>query len=175
MYADAFTGGAFALSDAVVVGHVTSVSRGRGFSMSEEDETFQVPFDDPRAVWRTIHAEVAVTEVLGGQLGGSAIVVGLVWGPQRPFEVAAEGLPALGEIVFFLQKESAVYEYDSDLWAIPEDGAIMAEIGSDGRLTLPAVEVDRARLLLERTPTLDSLRAAAQEPMRVLPVETPQD
>ncbi len=175
MYADAFTGGAFALSDAVVVGHVTSVSRGRGFSMSEEDETFQVPFDDPRAVWRTLHAEVAVTEVLGGQLGGNAIVVGLVWGPQRPFEVAAEGLPALGEIVFFLQKESAVYEYDADLWAIPEDGAIMAEIGSDGRLTLPAVEVDRARLLLERTPTLDSLRAAAQEPMRVLPVETPQD
>ena len=175
MYADAFTGGAFALSDAVVVGHVTSVSPGRGFAMSEEDETSQVPFDDPRAVWRTIHAEVAVTEVLGGQLGEDTTVVGLVWGPDRSFEVAAEGLPALGELVFFLHEGSAVYDYDPTLWAIPEDGAIIAEIGSDGRLTLPAVEPDRATRLLEGTPTLDSLRAAAQEPTRVLSTTTPQD
>jgi hypothetical protein len=165
------------LSDAVVVGRVTGVSPGRGFYAPEEDEasTVEVPFDDPRAMWRTIHAQVAVTEVVGGQLSEDTIVVGLGWGTQMPLEVAAQGLPALGDVVLFLETSSPVFDYDPGLLSIAEDGAMLAEVELGGRLMLPAIEPERAERLLAATPTLDSLRAAAQALPRVVPLETLED
>lgn len=164
----------FTLADAVVVGHVTRVSPGRAFHYSDEEHsTTEVPFDDPRAMWRTAHAQVTVTEVLGGQVRAGTIVVGFGAGPS--FDVLAAGLPALGELVLVLDASSAVYDYEPGIWSVAEDGAALAEIGSDGGLTLPALEPDRAAQFLAQTPTLDSLRDAARQPARVLPFETLED
>ena len=167
-------GNVVTLSDAVVVGNVTSVSPGRAFYAPEDDDTvsIEVPFDDPRAMWRTVHAEVAVSEVLAGRVPDATVVFGLSVAPQTAFDVMADGLPALGEMVFFLDVDSAVFDYESGIDRVADDGAIMAEIGPDGRLTLPAVEPDRAPRLLALTPTLDSLREVAGEPARVVPLET---
>jgi len=163
------------LSDAVVVGHVTSVTPGRGFYAPEEDEasTIEVPFDDTRAMWRTAHAEVTVTEVLGGQVQEDTIVVG--FGAPQSFDVIANGLPALGELVFFLQSGSPVYDYAPDIWSVAFDGQVLAEVEADGRLTLPSVEPYWAEQWLAVTPTLDSLRAAAQQPPREVLFETLED
>lgn len=167
-------GGLFTLADAVVVGHVTSVSPGRAFHYEDaEHSTTEVPFDDPRAMWRTAHAEVAVTEVLSGQVQEGTIVVGVGVGPS--FDVLAAGLPALGDLVLVLDSSSAVYDYDPTLWSVAEDQAVLAEIGSDGRLTFPALEPYRAEQFLAQNPTLDSLRDAARQPPRVLPFETLAD
>lgn len=166
------------LTDSVVVGHVTSVSPGRGFFAPEDDETttFEVPFDDPRAMWRTAHAEVTVMEVLGGQVPGETIVVGVGVGlSPASFDVLAAGLPALGDVVLFLDGSSPVYDYEPDIWSIAENGALLAEVETGGRLALPAIEPYRAERFLTQNPTLDSLRAAAQQPARVLPFETLED
>lgn len=171
------SGDVVTLTDAVVVGHVTSVSPGRAFyAPDDEPSTIEVPFDDPRAMWRTAHAEVTVTEVLGGQDPGETIVVGFVVGPSSAaFDLLASGLPALGDVVLFLETSSPVYDYEPDIWSIAEDGAMLAEIGSDGRLTLPALEAYRVERFLAVNPTLDSLRAAAQEPPREIPFATLAD
>ncbi len=162
------------LSDAVVVGHVTSVSPGRAFHYSDDEHaTTEVSFDDPRAMWRTAHAEVAVTEVLSGQVEVGTIVVGVGVGPS--FDVLAAGLPALGDLLLVLDSSSAVYDYDPALWSVAEDQAVLAEIGSDGRLTFPALEPSRAEQFVAANPTLDSLREAARQPARVVPFETLED
>ena len=104
------------LSDAVVVGHVTSVSPGRAFHYEDDEHsTTEVPFDDPRAMWRTAHAEVAVTEDLSGQAQEGTIVVGVGVGPS--FDVLAAGLPALGDLVLVLDSSSAVYDYDRPVFS----------------------------------------------------------
>ena len=163
------------LSDAVVVGHVTSVTPGRGFYAPEEDDasTIEVPFDDPRAMWRTAHAEVTVTEVLGGQVQEDTIVVG--FGAPQSFDVIANGLPALGEMVFFLYAGSPVYDYEPGIWSVVFDGEVLAEVEADDRLTLPAVEPYRSEQWLAVTPTLESLREAARQPARTVPFETLED
>ena len=165
------------LTDAVVVGHVTSVSPGRAFHyQDDEHSTTEVPYDDPRAMWRTAHAEVTVTEVLSGQVTNGTIRVGFGAGTSATsYDVLAEGLPAMGDMVFFLDQSSAVYDYEPGVWSVAEDGAVLAEIEAGGRLTLPAIEPDRAERFLAQNPTLDSLRAAAQEPVRVVPFETLED
>lgn len=172
-------GNTVTLSEAVVVGHVTSVSPGHAHywpADAEDRPPVEVPFDDPRALSRTIHAEVAVTEVIAGRITEDTIVVGFRWGTRTPFAVAAEGLPAMGDMVFFLEGDSPVFAHDRTVqYGVAEDGAMLAEVGSDGRLTLPAIEPQRAERLLSETATLQSLRAAAQQPARVLPFETLED
>ncbi len=167
------------LSDAVVVGHITSVSPGHAHywpADAEDRPPVEVPFDDPRALSRTIHAEVAVTEVIAGQITEDTIVVGFRWGTRTPFAVAADGLPAMGDMVFFLDDDSPVFAHDSTVqYGVAEDGTMLAEVGSDGGLTLPAIEPERAVRLLAQTPTVNTLRAAAQQPARVLPIETLED
>ncbi|SDE35655.1 hypothetical protein SAMN05660485_00684 [Blastococcus fimeti] len=163
------------LSDAVVVGHVTSVSPGRGFYVSETDDSvsIEVPFDDPRAMWRTASAEVVVTEVLAGEVTEGTIRVGV--GVPPSFDVLEAGLPALGDLVLFLESPSPEYHYEPGTWRLAENGSLLAEIEPDGRLTLPALEPYFADRYLAQNPTLDSLRTAAQQPPRVLPFETLAD
>ena len=165
------------LSDAVVVGHVTSVSPGRAHDWPEdiEPDRIEVPFDDPRAMARTVHAEVTVTEVLAGEVSEDTIVVGFAFGASTPFGVVADGLPALGELVFFLESGSAVYDYAPDIWSVVFDGQVLAEVEADGRLALPAVEPYWAERWLAVTPTLEDLREAARQPARVVPFETLED
>ncbi len=165
------------LSDAVVVGHVTGVSPGRAHDWPEdiEPDRIEVPFDDPRAMARTVHAEVAVSEVLAGEVREETIVVGFAFGPSTPFDVIAAGLPALGELVLFLDADSGVYDYEPDIWSVVFDGEVLAEVGDDGRLTLPAAEPYFAERWLAATPTLESLREAARQPARTVPFETLED
>ncbi len=167
------------LSDAVVVGHVTSVSPGHAHDWpadAEDRPPVEVPFDDPRALSRTIHAEVAVTEVLAGRITEDTVVVGFGWGTETPFDVAARGLPALGNVLLFLEEDSPVFAHDRAVqYGVAENGALLAEIDAGGRLTFPALEPYWADQFLARNPTLDSLRAAAQEPPRVVPFETLED
>ncbi|SEP04454.1 hypothetical protein [Trujillonella endophytica] len=160
-------------TELVVVGRVTQVGPGRGFYTppgGDEPDTVVTAFDDPRDLeWRTVHAQVDVTTVLGGQLNVRTIVVGVPWGPDVPFEVARDGLPALGEVVLFLR--SGAFAYDPSIHRVEWGGAdLLVTVGDDGRLALPDFDPTEAERFLAGTPTLDSLRAAAAAPPRILPV-----
>lgn len=178
-YRSAFTGGLFTLSDAVVVGRVTDVRPGHAHywpADAEDRPPVEVPFDDPRAMSRTIHVEVAVAEVLAGQVAEDTVVIGLGLGTRTPIEVASRGLPAMGEMVLVLESDSPVYAHDAAVqYGIAEDGAALAEIEPGGRLSVPAIEQYRVAQFLAATPTLDSLRVAAREPTREVPFATLQD
>ena len=178
-YRSAFTGGLFTLSDAVVVGHVTSVSPGHAHYWPEDAEDrppVEVPFDDPRAMSRTIRAEVVITEVIAGQATEDTVVVGFGLGTGTPLEVPAEGLPAMGDMVFVLEDDSPVYDHDAAVqWSVAEDGAALAEVGPDGRLSAPTVEAYRLEKFLGATPTLDDLRTAGREPTREVSFATVMD
>ena len=166
------------LTDAVVVGHVIGVTPGRARYWPEDDEAgpgIEVPFDDPRAMSRTLHADVAVTEVVAGRIAEGTLVVGFAIGTSsEALDVMTAGLPALGDLVLFLRR-SGVFDYDPAVWGVAEDGAMLAEVEEGGRLSMPAVEPYRAERFLARHPTLDSLRAAAQQPTREVPFETLED
>lgn len=179
-YRSPFGGGLVTLSDAVVVGHVTGVRPGHAHywpADAEDRPPVEVPFDDPRALSRTVHAEVAVTEVLAGQVTQKTVVVGFGVGTSRQaFDLMAAGLPALGEMVLFLESDSPVYAHDAAVdYGVAEDGAMLVEIGDGGRLSLPAIEPYRVERLLSATPTLDGLRAAARQPTREVPFAVIQD
>lgn len=163
------------LTDAVVVGRVVSVTPGRAHYWPEDDEAgpgIEVPFDDPRATSRTVHAEVAVTEVIAGEVTQRTIVVGFGIGTSSTeLDTLTAGLPALGDLVLFLRR-SGVFGYDPAVWGVAEDGAMLAEVEDGGRLSFPAIEPYRAERYLARNPTVDSLRAAGRQPTIEVPLET---
>lgn len=75
----------------------------------------------------------------------------------------------------FLESPSSEHQHEAGTWRIAENGALLGEVEADGRLTLPAVEPYLAERWLAQTPTLDSLRAAAQLPARVVPFDSLED
>lgn len=160
------------LTELVVVGRITDVAQGRGFYVEGDDAPggIETSFEDPRALWRTVHAQVAVESVLPPGPELQSVVVGLAFGSGTPFEVPAEGLPALGDVVLFLQK-SPVFAYDPQIYGIVQDGALLADVGAGGELSLPALDDSEEAELLTPASTVEGLRAAAKAPRRVVQLD----
>ena len=165
-----------AITDAVVVGRVSGVAAGYGFAEptdAAEDalpgDGVRVPFDSPDAIWRTVHIAVEVEEVLTGRVSGDAdrMLVGLAIGNVNVDEhLLREGLMALGRSVWFVRAGSPVFSYDSSLYADIEDGQLIAEVASDGRISFPMLEADGAPASFLGHPTLSQLREASKKPVQ---------
>lgn len=113
---------------AVVRGSIVSVEIGRAFGEStNEIESPEVDPDGP-ALWRTLHLELEIVEVLAGEVRDAKNVrVGLAIDGAVDASLMVEGLLAFGELVLFLGT-SPVFAYDPDLYWIVGDGALVAEI-----------------------------------------------
>ena len=157
------------LTDLVVLGRVIGVEPVAGF-VSEDDEGLpdgaEVPFDDPDALWRTVHLTVEVEQSIGTD--GVAPDVATV---ELPFHDLPEELPrwrsglqSLGRAVFFLARTTS--DHDLPRHRLIEVNDLLATVDDEGRLDLPVLSAARARSLLAATPTLDSLVAAGREPAR---------
>lgn len=166
------------LTDAVVVGTVRDVSPGYGFAVpsSPAEEALpgdgvEVAFDSPDALWRTVHLTIDVEQVLSGDVAPDTrqVAVGLAIGngtvDDRRLE---EGIMALGKTVWFLRSGSPVFSYDPSLYSDVEDGALIAEVAPDGRLSFPMLDPDGASAALLGRPTLAQLRDAADAPARIV-------
>jgi hypothetical protein len=159
------------VSDAVVLGRFTNVRAGRGFAALESDVS--TSFNDPEALYGTAHARFAVDNVLAGEVEDEEITVGFrvrpreesAWQGLPTFDVLAQGLPDLGQVVLIVDR-SPGFEPDPGLYQLV-DGLLVA-IDEDGALSLPLLPDEDESRLLEETPTLDSLREAAQAPTRVI-------
>lgn len=160
-----------ALTEAVVRGRITDVTKGQGFTIEGSDAPggTLTDFDDANAQWRTFHATVKVAEVISGTAPDS-ITVGLAFGPDIGIESVRTDLTAMPEVVLFLQR-SPVFGYDETIYAVVSDGALIAQVDDKGVLTLPVLEANESAPMLERSESLDTLRQAAREPQRVIQLD----
>lgn len=158
------------LTERVVVGVVSDVTRGFGFLSSAttgDNPPEQVQFDDPMAQWKTIHLQVSAERELGGEREGKSPTtapVGLAVGQDADFEALKADLMS-GKFVFFLER-SPVFFYEPQRLAIVEDGALLIPV-NQGRLTLPALSDDTEQELLAGTPTLAQLIEQSRRPERI--------
>ena len=157
------------LTEAVVVGRVVRVEPGRGFRAEGDDAErgTETDFSDPRAQWRTVHAVVEVESVVSGNVSRDTVVVGLVMGDLEP---AQEGLPALGRVVLFLNRQP-VFDYDASVYGIAHDGRLIGEMGEDGQLGFAALSPEEEDELLSGPRTVEQLRDAADRPERVVQLD----
>lgn len=149
-----------------ILGGVQSL-RGEGRLDEQPD-----PYDDKDAAWRTMHVEFRAAEDIAGA-GPDRVIVG--W-PSDGGDVGdnRDGFISLGETVIFLTP-SPVYDYDTDVLAVVNDGAFIATVNDQGDLALPFIRRAQAELLLERTDTLAELRAEARKPPHTIRLRTTKD
>lgn len=168
------TGQRETLTDLVVIGHIVEVEKGIGFVVPGGDAPSGQPtsFDDPKALWRTVHFRVDVDQTAGGSQRPRSVQVGLAFGVDSDFAKIAAGLQGLGRVVLFLQKNSPVLAYDSSLYSVVEDGNLIATVGADGTLALPILDSERASQLLSTTPRLDRLIEKGRAVNRTLMLQT---
>lgn len=162
------------LTDLVVVGRIVEVEEGIGFVVPDGDAPSGQPtsFDDPKALWRTVHFRVDVDQTAGGGQRPRSVRVGLAFGVDGEFAKVAAGLQGLGRVVLFLQRNSPVLAYDPTLYSVVEDGSFIATVGSDGTLALPVIDGERASQLLSSTPRLDRLIERGRAVNRTLILQT---
>lgn len=159
-----------AMTVAVVTGRFKSVAPGKAFVVAGADAQGgqAADFNAEDAVWKTVEAEFVVDHVVSGQAAiGDQITVGLAFGPDIDPDRAERDLRDLGRTLLFLNK-SPVFAYDAALYGTADDGSLLANVAEDGTLSLPARSPDEAKALLQKTPTLASIEAAAAKPGRVL-------
>lgn len=165
-------GPAQALTDAVLVGEITSVAPGLGFAIDGADAPSGTPvdFDDPAALWRTVHVDVEIDEVLTGDLRvGSTITVGFAFGSMSSYEDVAEDLRAMPNVLLFVDGDSAMFDYDQNIFAVVEDGAMLGVVsGADESITFPGLSTEAAKALDAAGLTLAGLRQAASQQSRII-------
>lgn len=151
----------------VIVGAVEAVEPGRSFRWEVNDSgarRIEVPADDQEAMISTFHLTVAVeesiTDTADAALGRlRQVEVGLAMGPDVRLEDVEADYGNLTDAVFFLQR-NRVFDYDSELWGIVEDGALVATPDENGYLSFPTLEA-RDPLQPEGL-TVDSLKSHAK-------------
>ncbi len=159
------------MTDATVLGRVVNVSKGVGFSVDGEDAPggTATSFDDPKALWRTVHLTVEVDDDFGqGKWNAATLPVGLVVNPDVDFERTTAALKSHSKVVLFLRKGSKVFGYDPSLYSIVDSGVTFTTVASDGTLSMPFAPEEDAKALLGPVKTLDDLRRESQKPRRVI-------
>ncbi len=112
---------------------VVGVDAGRAFN--NFDENFErtplqeVPFDDPRADWRSFEVRVKVAEVYWGDVtAGTELALGLTFNAQTELTVVSEGFASMGEVVVFTATGDFVVPYDPTIIPVLWDGAFLTPV-----------------------------------------------
>lgn len=164
VFAMTAAGGESAPASAVVRGHVTEVIPGVSMSWELTDDGEKraiLPFDDPAAQINTYHLTVEVTETLVTAPRKSveeSVVVGIALPPGLKVEEVEEDYQSAGDAIFFLTDTNAVFDYDSDVVAIMENGSLMGFI-EEGLVAYPLM--DKGDPLVEDGRTIDDLVSAS--------------
>lgn len=156
------------LTEAVIVGTVNDVQPGRGFVVEGNDAPggTETSYDDPKAVWRTVHVLITVESVLSGSVERSPVTVGFAFGSETPFDDIKNQFMSFGRVGLFLNR-TPVFSYDSSVYGTVLDGDLLALVDDKGRLELPVLSEDEEATYLRGASTVDELRARADEPKKV--------
>lgn len=146
------------LSNRVIVGSITDVERGVGFRATGEDGqgSEMLDFDDPTAMWKTIHLTVEVSKLLAGESSKNPIMVGISLSGGNDFDTIAKALLATDSVVLALEEGSPVFEYDSEVQAIVWDATTMVSVYGNS-LDAPALEGEDEKEFLGGATTLEEL------------------
>lgn len=158
-------GKSFTLTQAVVLGTFGDVEPGRAYSAVESPSRVQVPFDSDDAAWKTFHAHVTVSEVIGGDTVAADQTVGLALSPGRDAGGVEAALRELGSVVLFLQT-SPVFAYSPGTLGIVADGELLGQVDADGGISFPVIESDEGVPFWARGATVASLTEEARGPQR---------
>jgi hypothetical protein len=156
------------LTDAVIVADIIDVSPGSGFRIEGNDAPggIETGFDDPRALWRTVHVKVSVVSTVSGSVGDEPLV-GLSFGPDTPIGDIDRELRSLGQVLLFLNR-SPVFAYAPEVYGTVMDGALVGTVRSDGSIRFPVLESEDEKALLHEVSTIDELEAAGDGPKRLV-------
>jgi len=162
----------------VAEGTVTAVDQGIGVSWTVEDDVEQqhlADFDDQQAMVRTVHVTMSIDRLLAGTEHGSADVrFGLVIDDLEQFDTLHDGLT--GEQLVAFLTPSELWNYESDLYGIMVDGALLCRVDGED-LDCPALE-DGLASALELDAATDILLTAdlsrLPEGEAALPFENPE-
>lgn len=132
-----------------IVGDVKGIEKGRSFRWEDdpegEDLRVETEFGDPDAMISTYHLTVEVSSVFGADSDdvatGSPVLVGIAVDPDVSLEDVEKDFSDISGAVFFLQR-SPVFDYDRSLFAIVEDGVLMAVPDDEGDLSFPLLGAD---------------------------------
>jgi hypothetical protein len=157
------------LSISAVVGRVVSAEDGRAF-LNASPESEEVPFDDRRADWRTIHLHIEVDQVLGGQPFRD-LTVGIAIGAATDPGRMETGLTGLGHVVLLVTPPDAVFDYDTEVHPLLGGGELIATVDDEGRLALPMIDGTTRGRVLGDIRTVDDLARAARDEERAIAVD----
>ncbi len=125
-----------------------------------EEKRVELPFNDDTALVSTVHATFEVGELLAGTLDSPTATVGIAFDAPVSVEAVREGLLGLGDVVLFLQG-SPVFDYESGVWAVVEDGGLIGVVDRAGAVSFPFLEPDVVGSLDGTDLTLSDIRAAS--------------
>lgn len=162
---------------AVLVGRIRSVEQGLGFRVPDGDAPggIRTSFDDKLALWKTVHLSVDVEKAIGGDATERTIRVGLAI-DAGDSDKTIQALEDLGRVVVFLNRgASAVFDYDDGLESLVDDGATLAVVDEEGRLTLPLMDRARQASVLRGARSTDDLERHASEARQFVRLSGPNE
>jgi hypothetical protein len=148
-----------ALADAIVVGKVTTVEQGRGYMIEGDDAAggVEIPFADPRSLWRVIVLTVK-TDTRLGNVTSKTIKVGVVIDGSMDVVQARDGYLSLGRVAIVLN-EPGKFEFDPSLYSIRQSGALIGLVSKTGDVSFPALGAENDEFVGD----LDSVEAIVDE------------
>jgi hypothetical protein len=135
------------VADLAVVGTITAVEKGRGFTVEGDDAPSGTPvdFDTKGARWWSLHMTVKVERTIGSSKSPKEVRVYLPSPGPDGFALMSAGLRSFGRVVLFLREYGPHIQYDTSMYSIAEDGAFLTTVADDGTLGLPFMEPGRMR------------------------------
>ena len=155
-------------SDLYIRGTVIAVDPGKSFrweldDSGENEQRFEIDYNAEGAMVSTVHLTVRPNRIITGDHTSSPsgdVVIALALNSPLDVPAVKKEFIDYGTIAAVLLDDSPVFDYQDNLWAILEDGALFAVVNDEGILNFPAIDAaDRSRLVPESI-TVSSLESA---------------
>jgi hypothetical protein len=133
-------GPAASRTSGLVIGQVTEVRAGRGFSHKDDaPSSTEVGFNSPHALWRTIEVTIAVEQAWGRVAGNDRVTFAVVIDRGANATLAIGGLRALDRVVVALGRQGR-YAHAPSLYSIGHSGDLFGTVDAQGNIQLPVME-----------------------------------
>lgn len=146
------------LGQGVVIGDTP----GRAYAADAADESIELAFDSPRALWRTLDVVVAVEQSWGGFAGRREVRVGLSIDATTDTARMVDGLEEVDSAIVVVSSRG-FFRYDDQLLSVARNGALLGEVVDGSTITFPGLETAQdPQGYVRGTETVSTLREEAK-------------